>query len=113
MSSSVIKRTLSLASGDTTSRWYRLQGTAQADKRRAIHGTLTSGDSITIQVTNDDLSTDRTVMDMDGNTAPTRVFSSDAFTTTSFGTILNGGWAWIKVIKSGSNGAASINIEGA
>ena len=105
-------RIVPMAAGDTTTPWFRLNGAVEAGKVRGIAGALTAGDTIQIQVTHQNLSNnDKSLSEVPGSTAANTVAVSDTFSTTQFQTILNGNWNWIRAVKTGSNGPATITFE--
>jgi len=97
-----------LAAGDTTTQWFRLLGTS-TDHERAIHGTLTTGDTITIQMTNENLTTEKQIMQTALTT--TSFAASDAQTTTPFSLTYKGAFKWVRIVKTGTTGVAHVAVE--
>lgn len=99
---------ISLAAGDTASPWYRLFS-KDASYRRAVHGILTSGDTIGLEFTNEELTTDRTAMTSTAST--TNVAVSPIQSGTNFEFAYDGNFKWVRAVKTGSNGTAKVTIE--
>jgi hypothetical protein len=95
---SIRPQTITIASGGTASDWYRCE---EGVTHRTFSGVLTSGDTIRVEVSNDDRPNDTLV---------TKVASQE-YSTTSFGDTVIGEWSWLRVVKTGSNGAATINVN--
>ena len=96
--------TISLASGDSASTWVRSQSQFEALSDAvplSFSGNLTSGDTIIIDVSND----------VDPNDTLETYLSSEAYATTNFGGTITGQWRFIRVRKTGSNGAATVKIS--
>lgn len=88
-----------------TGSWFNLDSRFEDFAQRAIHGTVTSGDTIAIQgITKDIRITDT------GSLAT--LDSADIATigsyTADFADILNGNWTWIRVVKTGSTGPSKV-----
>jgi hypothetical protein len=92
---------ISLAADDTESAWIALNSKYGDNNARSFSGSLVAGDTITIQLTND----------IDPNTSNTTRVSSDAYSSTTFGGVYDGGFRWTRIVKTGTNGAASVKIE--
>lgn len=67
-----------------------------ASFERAIAGTLTSGDTIDVEVS------------LDNST----FVSVLTFTSTTFAGVFNGPWKFVRVTKTGANGAAVVKMIG-
>jgi len=105
-------RIVQMLAADTTTPWFRLNGSVEAGKLRGIAGSLTAGDTIQLQVTHQSLSNnDKYLLEVPGSTVANTVAVSDIFSTTQFQTILNGNWNWIRAVKVGTTGAATITFE--
>lgn len=96
--------TFSIGASDTSTDWVKLNSNiegAEDSMPRSFSGALTTGDTITIELTND---TDP------NNTLETR-YPSDGFTDNNFGGVLDGHWSWIRVLKTGTTGAATVKVR--
>lgn len=81
----------------TTTEWLRLDWTAETGIQRAYFGSLTSGDSVQLQIATEDKS---------------KVYTVNTHTTVNFGGNLQGQFPWIRVVKSGTAGPASFVFWG-
>lgn len=93
--------TIDIASDGTSSDWVELNSKFGDNNPRSFSGNLTSGDSIVLDLTNDE----------DPNTTLETYVRSDAYDTVNFGGTYIGGFRWARFTKTGSNGAAKIKLE--
>ncbi len=98
-----------LAAGDTATPWRRNLGT-NSQGTRAIHGTLTSGDTITVQMTNERLEAEQQTLISNVSTA--NFAASPVQSSTVFNIGYDGNFRWVRVVKTGTNGAARGIVEG-
>lgn len=92
------------------SAWYRLP--AIDTDPIVFTGTLTTGDSIVIELSNDNaldagLSADR----LTSSATTTQISSSPSFTANSFSNSAIGTWKWFRMNKTGTAGAATIQAR--
>lgn len=99
---------IDVSAAQTTTPWYRMLAVA-TNHDRAIHGTVTSGDSVVIQFTNERLVPEKNIMSTEVST--NNYAFSDAQTSAPFSTSYKGSFIWVRAVKTGSNGAARIVVE--
>lgn len=93
--------TISMEASDTTSSWFALNSSFGDNHPRAYQVNLVSGDSIKLDFTlnrDPNNETDVTVV-------PTNLL------TAAGGGIYEGGWRWVRAVKTGTTGAATIKVE--
>ena len=84
-----------------TGAWIQMNLADQAQgSLTTFTGSLTSGDSIALQVSNVPASTDIT--------APVTVTT---YTTTTFAGTIAGGYTWVRFVKTGTTGAARVDLN--
>jgi hypothetical protein len=98
-----------LSAGATTTSWKRMLS-LNSGNTRAVTGTLTSGDSIVVQFTNETLDPNKEIITTEVS-ANGNVAESNSQTTTTFNFGYDGNFKWARVVKTGSNGAAKVSIE--
>ena len=84
--------------------WFRLDSRYDQDAQRPLYGTVTAGDTVTIQ---------GTTVDVRGEEDPTLTLDADDITdieafTDDFNKVLNGPWTYIRVKKVGTNGNSKV-----
>lgn len=88
-----------------TGSWIPLDVRYDKETKRAIQGAVTSGDTITIQgITKDVVGMDKSFL----TTLETADITTLGTYTADFNDILNGGWTYIRAVKTGTNGRAKI-----
>lgn len=97
-----------LSAAQTVTPWKRnLDSTSGTT--RAITGTLTSGDTIIVQMTNEVLNSEKQFMETEVSTS--NYAASPSQTATVFDLGYDGNFRWIRVVKTGSNGVARVTVE--
>ena len=94
-------QTLTQATAGSTT-WLPLSTRFETQKDsipRSFSGSLVSGDTVTIELSNDE----------DPNTTPETSTAKD-YTDTNFGETITGDWRWVRLTKTGANGTATIRI---
>lgn len=88
------------SSGD----WVKLDSRYEEDASRAVHGTVTTGDTVTVEGT--------TLDKKDAAALSAVVTASDIATlkefTANFADVLLGNWTFIRVTKTGTAGASKV-----
>ncbi len=93
------------ASTASTGAWFDLDSRYEEFAQRAIQGTVASGDTITIQGTTRDVrGPDKSFL----TTLPATDITNIASYTANFSDILNGNFRYIRVVKTGTNGASKV-----
>lgn len=93
-----------------SSPWYRLSSPEKDIGN--FTGTLTSGDSVVVELSNDTLLNallDRSTGISSGTT--TQIATSDANTSTAFSGSFYGPWLYARVTKTGSAGSTTVYIR--
>lgn len=107
--SSAIKITKDSTAG--SSNWYRTPGMGD-QLFTTFTGTLTSGDSIVIEVSNDDALWASLTADRSQSTGTaTQKASSISQTATSFSGVFVGTWKWVRITKTGTAGTATVYVR--
>ena len=99
-----IVKKIEIAAGDSLTNWIKLNQGYNSNEDampRVFTGKLTSGDSITVDVS----------LDEDPNTSLETFGSSSPYSTTDFQGLIEGGWSWIRFRKTGTNGVATIKFR--
>lgn len=97
-----------LSAAQTSTPWFRLLG-VNAKNTRAIHGNVTTGDSVQILFTNEVLNSEKQIMQTDAVTSS--YAASPAQTSQTFELGYDGNYKWVKVLKTGTNGVARVVVE--
>ena len=95
-------KSIVMDAGDTETDRFGLNSKFGDNDARLIHGNLTSGDTIRVELSGEA---------NPNETGSSGGYSSPEYDTVVFGDAFIGGWRWFRVIKSGSNGPATIRIE--
>lgn len=80
--------------------WLEQEG-PNLGRPRCITGKLVAGDTIVVEVSNDDNPT----------TAEQTFFALASYTAANFGGLIEGDWKWVRLRKSGITGAAVAKIS--
>ena len=110
-SSNAIK--ISIAAGASSSNWFRLPTVMESATPISFTGVLTSGDTVYVEVSNDD-ALDASLVSTDRNQSTgttTQKATSTAYTTTSFTGLVLGSWRWVRITKTGTTGAATVQVR--
>lgn len=93
------------ASTASTGDWYFLDARYEMVQQRAIHGTVTTGDTIIIEgITKDIRCTETPLL---ATLDPEDIATIQKFTG-DFSYVLEGNWTWIRVRKEGSTATAIV-----
>lgn len=101
-------------SGAGSSSWNRTPAISTEGTPYVFTGSLTTGDSVSIDVSNDPSLDEKNVLSVDrmSSTGTALVFStSDTFSTTKFSTSAVGSWKWWRINKTGTAGSATVNVR--
>jgi hypothetical protein len=99
---------IDLSAAATTSPWYKVLAPS-TNHERGIHGTLTSGDTLTIQMTNEKLEAENNILQT--NVATSSYATSPAQTATVFDLTYAGSFRWVRAVKTGTAGVARLVVE--
>jgi hypothetical protein len=97
-----------LAAGTAATNWFRMLSSS-TNHERSIQGTLTTGDSIVVQFTNEKLVDENNILQTAVST--TNVVASPAQTTNPFELSYVGNYRWVRIVKNGSTGPARVIVE--
>lgn len=97
-----------LSAGQTATSWYKMLSPS-TNHERGIHGTITSGDSIQVQMTNEKLVAENNILTTDVSTSS--YAASPLVTSTVFDMSYVGAYRWVRIVKTGSNGVARVVVE--
>ena len=85
--------------------WFKLDSRYEKVSNRSIQGNVTTGDTITIQATAKDVKgIDKTWL---SSLAASEITTLKAYTA-DFNDIINGPWAYIRVVKTGTAGTSRV-----
>jgi len=112
-----IRRSITLYNASTAGNgsWVRLDARYEEIAQRSVQGTIVAGDTITFQgITKDYKPSYSTVGTADaGETAFLAALTTADITnlqsyTANFSDIMNGNWTYIRVVKTGTTGTATV-----
>lgn len=99
---------IDVSAAGTTSPWYKVLAPS-TNHERGIHGTLTSGDTLVVQFTNEKLEAENNILQT--NVATNNYAVSPTQSTTVFDLSYVGSYRWVRVVKTGTAGAARVVVE--
>jgi len=87
------------------SKWFDLDVRYEKISVRPINGTVTAGDTVAIQATTKDVKGNGLSF---LNSLAASDYTTLATYTTNFNDLIEGNWTYIRVVKTGTNGAAVV-----
>jgi hypothetical protein len=93
---------INMDAGDASSDWIQINGTLNGGMEKGYTMAMNASDSIVIELSNS----------RDPNTLVTSSMASDAITgSTQAGGTIVGAFKWLRLVKTGSNGAVAFEIQ--
>ena len=107
MSTSSILKIQASAAGTTS--WYKLPSQSSSSDVTVFTGVQTSGDTVIIEVSNDDSIT--SADNLTSTTASTQIAQSNSQSATTFSGAILGVWKWVRLNKTGTAGTTTVQIR--